>query len=368
MSERRVLIVDDEQVVLNGIERRLGERFAITTCNSPREALEILKQTKEFAVVISDMRMPEMDGIRFIEKAKAIAPGCVYMMLTGNQDLQTLMQAVNGNRIFRYMTKPCSSDELAGAIDAALAKFSESDLEDQLLRATFSGAVDVMHDLLATSHPMLGAVCERVKYLLALASENLGWPKDWELEITSRLCLAGFSMVPENKVLELLDTSAPFDASAQATLQQGLKNSRKMLSRIPRLEGICNIINQMCGDDSALPNEAFRRGELLGLLFVQALAVRKPHYSDAMLKSAYPNANDEMIAAVVKADQKFMAGKDGAESISLKQLLAGMIVADDVIVEEKAVLRCGDVVTSRVREHLFKYKTLPDAVSAFVFG
>jgi CheY-like chemotaxis protein len=368
MSERRILIVDDEPAVLNGIERKLGDRFPITTCSSPVEALEILRQTRDFAVVLTDMRMPALDGLQFIEKARAITPNSIYMMFTGDQDLRTLIRAVNGNHIYRYLTKPCSTEAIAVAFEAALAKHQEAEAEDQLLKATFSGAVDVMSDLMGTTHPILSSVSERVKYVLPFASEQLGWQKDWELEIAARLCLAGFSVIPELKITELIDSSSAFNDANRATIVTGLKNTRQMMSRMPRLETVCGIVSQMVGDATEFQPDQPRRGELLGLLFVYALASRKPEFDKGILKSTFPNASDDMISTVISANEKLMSAKKHAEKVSIKHLMSGMILASDLVAAQKPVLRTGDVITDRIRDHLLTISSLPQSLDAFVLG
>lgn len=368
MTDRRVLIVDDEPTVLSGIERRLGERFPLTTCNSPVEAVEILKQSSEFAVVVTDMRMPELDGLQFIAKANAVSPDLIFIMLTGNQDLATLVEAVNSRRIFRYLTKPCGSDELAAAIDAALSKYGDAETERQMLRATFSGAVDVMSDLLNATHPLIGAIGERVKYLVPLACKLAGWNKSAELEIASRMCLVGFSTLSAPQIQELIDAGKPFNEATDAIIRQGLRNSRQLLARIPRLNNICAVIDNMLGEESQDQSQA-QFGQLLGLLFMHTFAARKPdHDPIEVIKQAYPNVPGELIEHVSKAYQQFLSGARDAEMIAVKQLLAGMILADDVLTGDTPVLRRGDVVTDRVREHIWQFTDLPPQINAFVYG
>ena len=91
----RVLFVDDDRALLNTLERNLGFSFPVSIAESGKEALEMINDGEGFAVVMVDMRMPEMDGIELIKQARKIAPNTVYLMLTGNQDLASATRAVN---------------------------------------------------------------------------------------------------------------------------------------------------------------------------------------------------------------------------------------------------------------------------------
>src|SRR6266404_8812143 len=122
MSEK-ILCVDDESSILRGFERVLDGTFPIQTATSGEEGLTLVSEQEPFAVVVSDMRMPGMDGIQFLRKLKEIAPDTVRMMLTGNDDQQTTIDAVNRGNIFRFLTKPCSPEDLEQAIVAGIQQY-----------------------------------------------------------------------------------------------------------------------------------------------------------------------------------------------------------------------------------------------------
>src|SRR4051812_10059953 len=111
MSEK-VLFVDDEPLVLQGIERLLRPDFRIDSVTCGAEALRKLKSSGPYAVIVCDMSMPEMDGVKLLEKIKVDFPDVVRVMLTGNSDQQTAIRAVNEGHIFRFLTKPCEKELL----------------------------------------------------------------------------------------------------------------------------------------------------------------------------------------------------------------------------------------------------------------
>ncbi len=121
---RRVLIVDDDANMILSLKRRLGRRFQVSTALSGGEGLEIMKNEGPFAVVISDQRMTQMDGIRFLAEVRHLCPDCVRMMLTGNIDLKTAIDAINEAGAFRLLTKPCAIEDLCRAIEDGLRLFN----------------------------------------------------------------------------------------------------------------------------------------------------------------------------------------------------------------------------------------------------
>lgn len=126
----RILIVDDEEAILKALHRLLriapctyGNRnftLVVDTCASPLAALELLGQT-DYDLIISDYRMPGMDGVEFLKAAKAIQPDAARLILSGYADLNALLRAVNEVGIERFVGKPWNDYELMSAIAQSLA-------------------------------------------------------------------------------------------------------------------------------------------------------------------------------------------------------------------------------------------------------
>ncbi|TVR81988.1 MAG: EAL domain-containing protein [Rhodospirillales bacterium] len=123
MTRTRVLVVDDEPHVLAGFHRGLRHHFDIVTAASGPEGLDLLERQGPFAVVVSDMQMPGMDGVAFLNQVRTRAPEIMRIMLTGQGDLQTAMAAVNHGQVFRFLTKPCAQPNLVAAISDAAAEY-----------------------------------------------------------------------------------------------------------------------------------------------------------------------------------------------------------------------------------------------------
>ncbi|MBV1908272.1 MAG: response regulator [Kangiellaceae bacterium] len=120
VKQPKILCVDDEIAVLNSL-RRIFKRagYLADIQLSPMSALEDLTKT-HYDVIISDMRMPEMDGAEFLSAAEKFAPDSVRILLTGYADLDSTARAVNDGKIYSYVNKPWDNGELKQTVEQAL--------------------------------------------------------------------------------------------------------------------------------------------------------------------------------------------------------------------------------------------------------
>jgi len=123
MTPHRILFVDDDLNLLAAFQRTFRREFPFDTAPGGPEALELLAKQGPYAVLVVDMRMPVMNGIEFLERARAISPQAVPIMLTGNADKSTQLDAVNRGRVFNFLNKPCPPEVLLSAIESGLRQF-----------------------------------------------------------------------------------------------------------------------------------------------------------------------------------------------------------------------------------------------------
>ena len=117
----KVLIVDDEEAILKGIKLNLGREFSISTAKESQEALEIVREHGPFDVVVSDMRMPGMDGATLLRTIKEENPQIMTILLTGHADFEFGgSQALQTGILFKILIKPCPPHKLSAAIRAAI--------------------------------------------------------------------------------------------------------------------------------------------------------------------------------------------------------------------------------------------------------
>ncbi len=130
----RILFVDDEPLVLDAFRRMLRGRFETYTADGGENGLASAKLNGPFAVVISDMRMPGMNGAQFLAQMRKNAPDTVRMLLTGFTDLDAAIAAVNEGNIFRFLTKPCRKEDLVSAINLGLDRYRSVVKEKELIK------------------------------------------------------------------------------------------------------------------------------------------------------------------------------------------------------------------------------------------
>ena len=130
MSEK-VLIVDDEESILKGIKLNLGRKFDLTLANGPEEAQQLVRNEGPFAVVVSDMRMPMMDGASLMRKIKEARPETFCILLTGHADFEFGgSQALQSGQLFKILNKPCSPEKLGNAIQDAFDQINGESAEE----------------------------------------------------------------------------------------------------------------------------------------------------------------------------------------------------------------------------------------------
>lgn len=115
-----ILYVDDEVINLELLQLTFMNEFRVVTAKSAREGLEKLEQEPDIRVIISDLKMPEMNGLDFIKVVKKKDPGKICMLLTGFMESEVMLEGFNKELIFRYLIKPWAKDELKETIREAL--------------------------------------------------------------------------------------------------------------------------------------------------------------------------------------------------------------------------------------------------------
>ena len=133
-----LLLLDDEQDILNALKRLLRKDYTIITFNQGNEALTYLKEN-HVDMIMSDMRMPEMDGANFLAKSRDIIPNAVRLLLTGYSDMSSTIKAINDGGVYTYISKPWDNQELkltlTKAADHYLLKKEAKSLNEQIAKA-----------------------------------------------------------------------------------------------------------------------------------------------------------------------------------------------------------------------------------------
>lgn len=240
----KILLVDDEENVLSAYGRVLRAKFALDTALGGEAAQACMSNQGPYAVVVSDMRMPGMDGVTFLAWAMEAHPDTVRVMLTGNADQGTAMEAVNKGSIFRFLTKPCESQLLGQTIDQAIRQHQLITAEKSLLEDTLKGAIKMLVELLSCLDPIsFGRAQSMASWAEAIARE-MGMKDAWVLGIASILSQIGILTVPEGLASKIhLGT---FLNSSERDLANRIPElGADLIRNIPRLEQVAEAVFYM---------------------------------------------------------------------------------------------------------------------------
>jgi DNA-binding NtrC family response regulator len=132
----RIMLVDDESNVTSALRRTLtralqGESFEIETFDDPRLALERAGEV-DVSLVVSDYRMPPMDGVEFLKRFRIVQPDAIRLILSASSDVDALLAAINEAGAFRYILKPWDDTDLACIVREALLAFEEQSANRRL--------------------------------------------------------------------------------------------------------------------------------------------------------------------------------------------------------------------------------------------
>jgi response regulator RpfG family c-di-GMP phosphodiesterase len=242
--ETKILFVDDDPNILAAYTRTLRKRYRMTTANGGEEALQLIQTDGPFAVVVSDMRMPGMDGIALLTHVRNFAPDTTRIMLTGNADMGTAIEAVNQGNIFRFLTKPCEPEDLAVALDGAIKQYQLVTSERELLEKTLKGSIDLLVELLSTLDPIsfgrAQVLAERARRIAAA----LRLDQPWAVSLAAVLSQIGALTVPA-AVLSKARSGAILNLAEREVLSRVPEIGSNLIRHIPRLDQVAEIILYM---------------------------------------------------------------------------------------------------------------------------
>ena len=281
----RILIVDDDQTLLRSMKRILRNRYDVQTEANPYRALVALEDDGPFAVIVSDLTMPGVDGIDFLVQAHAEAPETTRILLTGNATLPASIDAVNRAQITSLLTKPVTSEALLEAIHAAVIRHEElvGRLDDtaDILEGQRGGPARDPGD--REPHrpraPRVGCG--------ALLDDHLAvYPRSdaWELLMAANLCYLGSAALGSDLSRRVLRGESV--AEAEGLLVGCVAAfTVDIVARIPRLANVEDILrhHRRSGDDDLGRRPA--GAQLLGILTTIA-ELELTHDDPAMVAQA----------------------------------------------------------------------------------
>jgi response regulator RpfG family c-di-GMP phosphodiesterase len=237
----RILFVDDDSHILASYQRQLRKQFTVDTALGGRQGLTRVANRGPYAVVVSDLRMPGMDGVEFLCQVRDMNPDTVRIMLTGYADVENAIQAVNEGNIFRFLTKPCDPSVLSKALGAGLAHYRLVTAERELLEKTLKGSIRVLTEVLSLINPEAFGRSSRIKRYVHDITRHMGVPDAWRLETAAMLSQVGCVILPE-ETLDKVYRGQPLTREESHLLEMHPDVARNLLNNIPRMKKIAEIV------------------------------------------------------------------------------------------------------------------------------
>jgi response regulator RpfG family c-di-GMP phosphodiesterase len=331
----RVLCVDDESRVLDGLVLHLRKDYDVHTAGSGDEALRKLKTLGGATVVISDMRMPGMDGAQLLQRVMSSYPDTIRMLLTGQPGRDAAVAAVNQAQIFRFLTKPCPPDQLKSAVEAAVMQSRLITAERRILKETLIGCIQALMDVLALVSPVAFGRASRIKRLTVEFAETLECGAYWQLEAAAMLSQLWYLSLPGEVVGKLY-----YGDRLTTEERQQVKNVPDVVSgllkHIPRLDPVIQIVTALNWSDEQLGrlgDGAIGLGaRILGLVLQYDELLMQGHSSDIAITTLGSHGSRYGADLLGRFAKHVGAGAGSSElrDLPLNKVAPGMLIMQDL--------------------------------------
>lgn len=331
----RVLCVDDESRIVEGLVLHLRKDYQVHTALGGTEALQLLKKMGGAAVVISDMRMPVMDGATLLQHVMSFYPQTTRILLTGEPGRDAAMDAVNKAQIFRFLSKPCPPEQLKAAVEAGVMQYRMVNAERLILKETLIGCIKALTDVLAIANPVAFGRASRVKRLAMELAATLQCTDYWQLEAAALLSQLGYLSLPMQLVEKLYygEQLTP----EEKTLAGGAPDlAMGLLENIPRLEPVIQVLAALKWTDEQIA----RLGDgtiglatrILGLVLEYDALITQGHSMDVAVQTLR-RRSERFTSELIEKFGKHLgagSGKNEAREIPLRAIQPGMVIMQDV--------------------------------------
>lgn len=339
-----ILCVDDEQNVLDGLNRVLFDHFEVETATSGAEGLELIKEN-DFATIISDMRMPEMNGAEFLSKALTLSPNATRILLTGQSDMDSAISAVNDGNIFRFLLKPCPEDKLIANISEGVRLNQLIKSEKDLLENTLRGSIKVLTEVLSMVAPTAFSRSTYIKNYVSHMARSTNQKGIWEFEIAAMLSQVGAIILPPEMLKKAFGIN-PLSADERDIMKGVPVAGAKLVDSIPRLGNIALMIESQFGTDRDLDSLAGKvkaGARMLRIASMLDKIVLRENTSvkeaSSFLKDIYSSDEDKIFIESL-SDFQAKASNTIIQDVTISNMKKGMVLAEDVFTSNGGIVLC----------------------------
>lgn len=338
---RSILLVDDEQHILTSYSRGLRKSFNVISANSPQQALDLLSKHKStIPVIVSDFNMPEMNGDAFLKKTLSLSPSSVRILLSGKAEISDVLTCVNECKIFRFLLKPFSLQDMTIALNDAIKQYDLQQAEKVLLGQTLIGTVQICVDFLTIHSPLVFSYVSKLKKQIEFLCHKLSLPHQWRYSIAALLSHHG-GLLLDTETLSALVQKESLNNEDRVFYQEMIKLSAQMIQAIPKLELTANIILEHTKPLSEFKIQATTpikqcSGLVIGCqllsITIQLNRFLKQGHSLEHITSEMLNHPDAFHPEIVTALLDMPLTVEGIKAkIKIEDLTDKMIIADDIV-------------------------------------
>ncbi len=243
----RVLMVDDDRNLLDSFQRQLRKRINLETATSGADGVQAIQYDGPFAVVVSDMQMPGMNGVEFLSNVRKVSPDTVRIMLTGNANMETAIDAVNDGAIYRFLNKPVETEQLYQTVIDGMKQYRLVASEKILLNQTLKGAVNLLADVLSVVNPVAFSQSSRIKQYVQTIVKSLSLQDSWHYDLAAMLCQLGYISLTD-ELLKKIVAGSELTKLEEISYREHPAIGARLLKHIPRLEIVSAMVERQHND------------------------------------------------------------------------------------------------------------------------
>ncbi|MBM2621344.1 response regulator [Actinoplanes sp. LDG1-06] len=359
-----MLLVDDESAILETLSLQLRRDHKVLVAGSGAEALRLLASSGPVAAVISDLRMPEMDGVELLRRVQLEYPDTTRVLHTAQSDLSAAIAAINDGGVYRYLSKPVTTDELRTTVQSAVEMHGRSTADRQLLDKTLKASLHALFGCLELASPLAFARAGRIRTLVSELCHEMQLDSLWEIEVAAMASQLGAVTLPPS-VLVKLDKGLPCTDEEQAMVDAMPGVAVQLLKTIPMLEDVIEIVRGLSLNPPPHPSplvEAaiavvrtaidFETLESRGLEVESAITVLECRDHSALL-----------VLAALRQVKGCVQVKEKVRGLRVVDLEVGMRVAEDIVAANGLVLiGRGMVVTDLLLDRLTNFARMIEII------
>ncbi|SDT43888.1 response regulator [Actinoplanes derwentensis] len=242
-----LLLVDDEESVLDSLSMQLGRDHRLLLAANADEALQLLADDGSVAAVISDMRMPGMDGIELLGRIQDDYPDVMRILHTGFGDMKTAIAAINSGGVYRYVPKPATREDILDVVHSAVSKHDHVMAERDMVDTTLRTSLHALFGILEMSSPLGFARAGRIRGLVAELTDALELDGLWELEAATMASQLGAVTLPAEVMKKLCDGNT-LNPDEQALVRGMRSMVLPLIKEIPMMENVVSIVRGLAGE------------------------------------------------------------------------------------------------------------------------